>query len=242
METMFGGSGQSKFNFRALTDFSQLSIATKGHLQSVYSCLAMTMMSASVGAIAHLKTGIQGGFLTVIASIGLMLWLKATSHCKENQMKRLLILNGFGATMGLGMGPILDFAIDINPQIIVTAFVASTLIFVCFSLSALWAQRRSYLFLGGILSSGLSVLFFTSLMNMFFRSYALFNFSLYAGTAIFAAFILFDTQLIVEKHMRGDNDYIWHSVELFIDFINLFRRLIIILGLNEKNKKNNKRN
>merc|ERR1711881_9995 len=240
METMFGGN--SRFRMSALTDFSQLSLATKAHLQSVYSCLAMTMFSASAGAVAHLKTGIQGGFLTVILSIGLMIWLKTTAHVKENQTKRMLILNGFGATMGLGMGPILDFAIEINPQIIVTAFMASTVIFVCFSLSALWARRRSYLFLGGILSSGLSILMLTSIMNLFFRSPALFNVSLYAGTAIFALFILFDTQLIVEKHIRGDNDYIWHSVELFLDFINLFRRLIIILGLNEKKKNNSKRN
>jgi len=241
MDSFFGGSSQ--FKLSALTDFSQLSMATKSHLQSVYSCLAMTMLSAAAGAFVHLNTGINGGFLTVLASLGLMIWLKSTAHVKENQTKRLMILNAFGATIGLGLGPVLDFAIDINPQIIVTAFMASTAIFVCFSLSALWARRRSYLFLGGILSSGLSILFITSLMNMFFRSTALFNLSLYAGTAIFAAFILFDTQLIVEKHIRGDNDYIWHSVELFLDFIHLFRKLIIILGLNEQKKKNNnKRN
>ena len=57
---------------------------------------------------------------------------------------------------------------------------------------------------------------------------------------------MYDTQLIVDKFERGDRDYIWyvvpsnksmplhsyhrHSVELFIDFIAIFRRLLIILA------------
>ena len=115
MDALF--SGRSQFKLSALTDFSQLSSATKSHLQSVYSCLAMSMLSAAAGAFIHLNTGFQGGLLTAIASIGLMIWLRSTAHVKENQTKRLMILNGFGATMGMGLGPVLDFAIDINPQI-----------------------------------------------------------------------------------------------------------------------------
>ncbi|MGH0192751.1 UNVERIFIED_CONTAM: hypothetical protein FKN15_023936 [Acipenser sinensis] len=43
----------------------------------------------------------------------------------------------------------MDFVISINPSIILTAFLATSVIFVCFTLSAMYAQRRSYLFLGG---------------------------------------------------------------------------------------------
>ncbi|CAK8674425.1 putative Bax inhibitor 1 [Clavelina lepadiformis] len=233
------GSRQ-EFKWSTLTNFSQLSTATKDHLRNVYTCLTLCMLGAAAGAFLHLKTQFQGGLLSALASIGLMLWLAATAHSKENQTKRVCILTAFGVTSGLGLGPTLDFAIAINPQIIVTAFLMTTLIFISFSLSALFAQRRSYLYLGGILGSGLSVLLFASFMNIFVQSFAVFQFQLYAGAALFCAFVLYDTQLIVEKHINGDNDYIWHSVDLFIDFIAIFRRLIIILGLNEKkNKKNN---
>ncbi len=53
---------------------------------------------------------------------------------------------------------------------------------------------------------------------------------LYGGLLLFCGFVLFDTQLIVEKCERGDTDYIWHSLDLFLDFINIFRRLLIILA------------
>lgn len=44
------------------------------------------------------------------------------------------------------------------------------------------------------------------------------------------AFVLYDTQLIMEKRRNGDKDFIAHSVDLFIDFIGIFRRLLIILA------------
>ena len=47
---------------------------------------------------------------------------------------------------------------------------------------------------------------------------------------MFCGLVLFDTQMIIEKHSRGDDDYIWHSVDLFIDFVEIFRRLLVILG------------
>lgn len=43
-------------------------------------------------------------------------------------------------------------------------------------------------------------------------------------------FVLYDTQLIIEKRRSGDKDFVAHSVDLFIDFIGIFRRLVIILA------------
>lgn len=43
-------------------------------------------------------------------------------------------------------------------------------------------------------------------------------------------FVLFDTQLIIEKRRMGSKDFVQHALELFIDFIGMFRRLLIILS------------
>lgn len=53
--------------------------------------------------------------------------------------------------------------------------------------------------------------------------------NLYIGLFVMCGFIVFDTQNITEKARRGDKDYIMHSVELFIDFVAVFKRLLIIL-------------
>ena len=45
---------------------------------------------------------------------------------------------------------------------------------------------------------------------------------------MFIGYILFDTQMIIERADRGDYDYIKHSLDLFVDLIGLFVRLLII--------------
>lgn len=45
-----------------------------------------------------------------------------------------------------------------------------------------------------------------------------------------SGFVLYDTQLIMEKRRAGDKDFIAHSVDLFVDFVGVFRRLLIILA------------
>ena len=56
------------------------------------------------------------------------------------------------------------------------------------------------------------------------------QFQLYFGLLLFCGFVLFDTQMIIERKERGDDDYIWHSLDLFIDFLAIFKRLLIILA------------
>ena len=86
-----------------------------------------------------------------------------------------------------------------------------------------------------MLSSGLSMLCVLSLANIFARSMVVFNIQLYLGLLVFCGFVVFgmlqhhhtlnihinshiftDTQLIVEKAIQGDKDFVSHSLELFI--------------------------
>lgn len=50
-----------------------------------------------------------------------------------------------------------------------------------------------------------------------------------------SAFILYDTQAIMEKHRAGNTDCIKHSLDLFFDLATVFRRLLIILTQKVKN-------
>ncbi|XP_041038428.1 bax inhibitor 1 [Carcharodon carcharias] len=83
----------------------------------------------------------------------------------------------------------------------------------------------------------LTVLCLLPLVNLMFGSVLLVKAQLYIGLLVFCGFILFDTQLIIEKAESGDKDYIWHCVDLFMDFIAVFRKLMLLLAMNEKDKK-----
>uniref|UniRef100_A0A8C5Q630 Uncharacterized protein n=1 Tax=Leptobrachium leishanense TaxID=445787 RepID=A0A8C5Q630_9ANUR len=111
-------------------------------------------------------------------------------HSQETEKKCLGMLAGFAFFSGVGLGPVLNLCISINP-------------------SALYAQRRSFLFLGGILLSALSLLLLSSLVNIFIGSVLLFKMHMYIGLLVMCGFVLFDTQLIIEKAEHGDKDYVW---------------------------------
>lgn len=108
-------------------------------------------------------------------------------------------------------------------------FTGTTVVFVSFSISALLAARGRWLFLGGTLMSMLNAMFLFSFINLFLRSTFLYQAHLYVGLFVICGFVIYDTQLIIEKYHIGSRDFIMHSLDLFIDFVGVFRHLLVIL-------------
>lgn len=187
------------------------------------------------------STMIGAGLLTGLGAIAALIWLMVTPYDGKNQLQRLTLFGSFAFLSGCNLGPLLDMAVRVNPTLIFQALLGTSVVFACFSLSALYAPRGQYLYLGGTLMSALSTLFWLSMMNIFFGSRLLFQVNLYVGLAVMCGFIVFDTQNIIEKARRGDKDYVMHSVELFIDFVGVFKRLLVILTDKEAQSKRKRR-
>jgi len=214
----------------------------QSHLKDVYSSMAMALLSAAVGGYVHLFTNIlQGGIISALFAIGFVIALYSTPDTGKNRTTRLMYLLGFAFASGLGLGPLMEYAIIVNPTLIPTAFLSTCVIFGCFSLSAMLSDHRKWLYLGGTLMSFMSLLLLMSIINLFIGSKLLYQIHLYLAFFVVCGFIMYDTTLIIEKRRRGDTDYISHSVLLFLDFIDIFRYLLIILTQKEEsNKKKNK--
>jgi len=226
-----------KISFNALSDFSSISKPVQHHLVHVYSALAATLFCAAIGSVVHLLFNI-GGFLTTLGAIGLIVLLAVTPPKPDNHLTRISYLFGIGFLQGCSMGNLIGMVLELDPSILVTAFSGTVAVFACFTASALLAERRSMLFMGGLLSSGLSILCWIGFLNLFFGSTFAFNIQLYLGLLVFSGFVVFDTQLIIEKASAGSRDYVAHSLELFLDFVAIFVRLLIILTRNSKKKSN----
>jgi len=209
----------------------------QSHLKDVYSSMSIALLSASIGGYIHLFTNIlQGGILSSLVAIGFVIALYSTPDNGKNRSTRLWYLIGFAFASGLGLGPLMEYAILVNPTLIPTAFLSTCVIFGCFSLSAVFSDQRKWLYLGGTLMSFMSLLLMMSIINLFIGSKLLYQIHLYLAFFVVCGFIMFDTNLIIEKRRRGDTDYISHSVLLFLDFIDIFRYLLIILTQKEERK------
>ncbi|CAH0701774.1 unnamed protein product [Spodoptera exigua] len=220
---------------------NRLEPPVRQHLKNVYGTLMMTCGAALGGVFVDMYTWFQAGILSAIAGAGLMLMLIATPDNGKNTNLRLGYLLGFGLTSGMSLGPLLEYVSFVDPSIIVTALMGSTLVFVCFSIAAMLADRGSWLFLGGTLMTLLTSMSLMTLVNIFMQSHFLYQAHLYLGLMLMCGFVLFDTQLIIEKRRMGSKDFVQHALELFIDFIGMFRRLLIILSQKEEQNRRRKR-
>ena len=52
--------------------------------------------------------------------------------------------------------------------------------------------------------------------------------SLYGGLALFTVYVAYDTQVILDDYKNGMEDAVQHSLQLFLDFVNIFRRVLFM--------------
>jgi len=214
----------------------------RDHLKNVYGAMSLAVLTAGLGSYVHsMHTFISGGFLSSIAFIALNFMLAYTPHHPKNEAKRGAMFLGLGFTCGLNMGPLLEFAYFYKPALITSALFGTSIVFGCFTLATMLSNQRRWLYLGGFLSSLLSMVLITSLANIFIGSQLIFQTQLYLGLFIMSGFIIYDTAMIIEKRRIGDDDYLWHAVQLFIDFVSVFKHILVILMQKEEGKRRRKK-
>ena len=87
--------------------------------------------------------------LGVLGSVVTSIWLCTLELNARTQMKCFALLSATALFTGIYVSPIINLAIQVDPQIVMTALLLTTAIFVCFTLSALLTKQRTYLYLGG---------------------------------------------------------------------------------------------
>jgi len=213
---------------------SDITQDVRNHLKHVYMTLGFALFAAAVGSLIDVIYHL-GGILTFFCTIGTLVWL----FSEKDEQKRLGIFGLFALFKGMTIGPLISYSLkfDFGPTIIAKAFFGTAVVFACFSGCAIFSTRRSWLYLGGILSSALSLLFYLSFFNLFFASPMVSQVYLYLGLIMFVGYVVHDTQVIIEEAILGSRDYVRHSLELFINFVAIFVRLLSLLLRNEDSKR-----
>ena len=115
-------------------------------------------------------------------------------HSAAKRTTKLYALLAIGFMTGMFMKPLIKYAIDLDPTIIINAILITTSIFGALSFVALKAEKRSLLFLGGIASSILLWFSIASLLGWIFGfsvlSYMQYNVLM---IGVFGMFTIYDT-------------------------------------------------
>ncbi|CAI2376694.1 unnamed protein product [Moneuplotes crassus] len=227
-------------NFSNLFEFTELTPRTKDHLNQVYGTLSIGCLCAAATCMwtpAFVVDNFWFMLLSIIGTIGLVLTMFAKKGNQDHGTKFLCFL-GVTCITGAGLRPLMDLATEIDPTIIINALLYTGVIFGSFTFASLKTRRRSMLFIGGFCGSimlGLAVTMLSSwIFGLSLISYFAYN---VITLVVFSLYVIYDTQLIVEKACLGDFDYCIHALELFIDMVKIFTKIVkILIILSDKKK------
>jgi len=179
--------------------------------------------------------------VSLVGSIGTMMGVFYTPP--ENTAVKHLFWIGFNACQAATLSPLFFF----SPAILARAALYTAGIVGSLSYIGATAKSDKYLYLGGPLLAGVTVVALSSLAPMILplglRALAFTeSISLYGGLAVFGGFVLFDTQKILHHARLAQMgqikaDPIKESVALELDFINIFIRMVQILAMQNNKRK-----
>ncbi len=205
-------------------------------IQRVYQWMAAGL--AFTGAVAMwvatspaFLQALSGGmfFVLMIAEIGLVFWLSS----RALQMSPTAAIGAFLVYSGLN-GLTLSFIFLVYTSAsIASVFFITAGTFAAVSLYG-WVTKQDLTSMGSFFFMGLIGLIIASVVNIFFRSPALYWVISYVGVALFIGLTAYDTQQLKRIHQSGagstDQMAILGALKLYLDFINLFLMLLRIFG------------
>ncbi|KAH8369363.1 hypothetical protein KR009_009188 [Drosophila setifemur] len=220
------------------------------HATYAYFGASCALTAASAGAIFQSESMMalmtRSGLVASLVTMGLVMLTGAVAQGMEYQP-------GFGAKQLAWaahcavLGAVLAPLCLLGGPILVKALLYTGGVVGALSTVAACAPSEKFLNMGGPLAIGLGVVFAASLASMWLPpttavGAGLASMSLYGGLILFCGFLLHDTQRIVKaaemhpQHSRSLFDPINHALAIYMDALNIFIRIAIILAGDQRRK------
>ena len=219
----------TNFNLESILNFAPLDATVQKHVSNVYTQLTVCFGLALAGALMTLNRVMNVSF--ELATILTLVSFFAVMFGSQNHRRPALY--GYTFFQGITLGYFTDF---IGKDVIVHSLLGTMAVFLCFTVAALSAPSRSFLYLGGILASATSILLWNNLLGSFL-GYQSITLEIYGGLVVFCGYVVFDTQMMIAKAESGIKDVEGDCLNLWIDLVNLFVRIARVLKEKDEKKK-----
>ncbi len=200
-------------------------LATNKVLKNTYLLLSMTLIVSGILAALSVAMNLGHGvaLISSIAAMGMMWFVLPRT---ANSSAGIPVLFAITGLFGLGLGPVLNHYLAVNPSIVTTALGGTGVIFLGLSGYAL-TTRKDFSFMGGFLMVGMLVVLGAALLNIFLQMPVMFLVVNAAIVMLMSGFILYETSSIIHN---GETNYIMAAASLFLSILNLFQALLHLLG------------
>jgi len=201
-------------------------------LRNTYWLLALSLIPTVLGAWVGVASGVgmvfRGG-LGMVLFLGIAFGFMYAIEKTKNSATGVPVLLGFTFFMGLMMSSLIAMTLGFRngPQLIMTAFGGTAGVFMVMA-SLATVIKRDLSGMGKWLMVGVVVLLVAGVINMFVASSAGMLAMSVAAIGIFSAFMLYDIKRIIDG---GETNYITATLALYLDMINVFQNLLMLLGI-----------
>lgn len=184
---------------------------------------SLVMVDPTVTAFVYANPWVQ--ILSLVCPLVGLIPLYCYRH---SHPVNLVLLGCWTATLSLGVGMV---CAAYPAQVVLEALVLTAAISLGLTAYTFYAtsQGKNFDFMGPFLCSSLFAFVAVSIIALFFPYSGGFQlFLAFVGAVLFSAYIVWDTFALIKRF--SVDEYVWASVSLFLDIINLFLRLLEILG------------
>ncbi|XP_055824141.1 BI1-like protein [Solanum dulcamara] len=182
---------------------------------------AVTVLYTPVNNILHGKT-----ILLILLILPLLLLLPLYFYRKKYPLN-FVFLGLFTISLSISVGVA---CANTEGRIVLEALILTSAVVLALTGYTFWASKRGqdFSFLGPILFASLFVLVLTGFMQLFFPLGSTAS-SIYCAISaiVFCAYIVYDTYKLIKRFT--DDQYIWASVNLYLDILNLFLDILQLL-------------
>lgn len=200
-------------------------LATNKVLKNTYMLLSITLIFSAITAFIGMQMQIGHGvaMIATFAAIGILWFVLPRT---ANSAAGIPVIFAFTGLIGLGMAPMLNIYLAVNPSIVSTALGGTGVIFLGLSGYAL-TTRKDFSFMGGFLMVGMLVVIVAALANIFLQIPVMGLVVSGAIVMLMSGLILYQTSSIIHG---GETNYIMATASLFLSLINMFQALMHLLG------------
>ncbi|MCJ1257742.1 hypothetical protein MMC24_005568 [Lignoscripta atroalba] len=178
---------------------------------------------------------------SLVASIGTMYGCFATHP--DNYIQKYALWTGFNVAQAAILSPLMF----LQPALLARAGLYTVAMMGSIAFVGATAKQEKYLYLGGPLLAGVAVVAVSGLAPLVLPATAVRtlmwteNIWLWGGLAVFGGFTLYDVQKVLHHARLAERglikrDAVNESISLELDFLNIFIRMVQILGMSQRRK------
>jgi len=204
-----------------------------GFIRKVYGILSVQfVLTTVVAGLVVLSASVNEFFQANPASVLVLAFLPLVLMCplyayQQSHPLNLILLGLFTVSISLSVGISCSLA---PPAIVLEALLLTAIVVVSLPAYTYWAAKRGhdFSFLGPILFTSLVIVVMFGFVQAFFPLGPISQ-TLYGGLTalLFSAYIVYDTDTLIKRYTY--DQFIWASVVLYLDILNLFLSILQIL-------------